>query len=241
MLRSFWQKSVKDRLDKYAAGWYAKGKEAFWGGTTMNLKKTAVLLAALLLLAGCRALPGQESEEEASSSEESFAISHTSSQTVFPLPQESSEESIEEISLPVTPDPVELEGILRFTFPEGWENGAEAGLFAKSPDGNASVQGDFTSMDSMQGLTGEMLASSAAEKLKQAWEGQGITGVSADLTEVTLGGRICSAVALQGVLDGSAVFQYQAYLLTESGFLTVTITSFREDKRNDLTACFSGV
>lgn len=207
----------------------------------MNLKKTAVLLTAVLLLAGCSALPGQESQGEVSSSAESFAVSHTSSQEVIPIPQESSEEFSEEISLPVTPDPVELEGILRFTFPEGWENGVEAGLFAKSPDGNASVQGSFTPMDSMQGLTGEMLVSSAAEKLKQAWEGQGITGVSADLTELTLGGHICSAVALQGVSDGIAVFQCQAYILTDDGFLTVTITSFHEDKRNDLTACFSGV
>lgn len=203
----------------------------------MILKKTAACTALLLLLAGCSALPGQESEGETSSFEESVAVSHTSSQEVIPIPQESSEE----ISLPVTPDPVMLGELLTFTFPEGWSQVPGEGLFAKSTDGNASVQGSFTPMDSMQGLTGEMLASSAAEKLKQAWEGQGLTGVSADLTEISLGGIICSAVALQGVSDGIAVFQYQAYLLTDDGFLTVTITSFREDRRNDLTACFSGV
>lgn len=207
----------------------------------MILKKTAACTALVLLLAGCSALPGQESRGESASFEESVAVSQASSQEVIPIPQESSETFSEEISLPVTPDPVELEGILRFTFPEGWENEADAGLFAKSTDGNASVQGSFTPMDSMQGLTGEMLASSAAEKLKQAWEEQGLTGVSADLTEIALGDMICSAVALQGVSEGIAVFQYQAYLLTDDGFLTVTITSFREDGRNDLAACFSGV
>lgn len=207
----------------------------------MILKKTAACTALLLLLAGCSALPGQESEGETSSFEESVAVSQASSQEMIPIPQESSETFSEEISLPVTPDPVMLGELLTFTFPEGWSQVPGEGLFAKSTDGNASVQGSFTPMDSMQGLTGEMLASSAAEKLKQAWEGQGLTGVSADLTEISLGGITCSAVALQGVSDGIAVFQYQAYLPADDGFLTVTITSFREDQRNDLTACFSGV
>ena len=139
----------------------------------MILKKTAACTALLLLLAGCSALPGQESEGETSSFEESVAVSHTSSQEMIPIPQESSETFSEEISLPVTPDPVMLGELLTFTFPEGWSQVPGEGLFAKSTDGNASVQGSFTPMDSMQGLTGEMLASSAAEKLKQAVSASG--------------------------------------------------------------------
>lgn len=208
----------------------------------MKMKKTAVLLTALLLLAGCQVPGEQESGEPSFPSAESGAVSRTSSSLqVIPLPEDSSAETEESIALPVPPDPVVLEELLVFTFPEGWTQAEGEGLFAQSPDGNTSVQGSFTPMDSMQGLTGEMLASAACDDLQKAWEGAGLTGVTADLPELTVGGVSCAAVSLQGVSGGTAVFQYQAYLLTENGFLTITVTTYAEDQRAVLLNCFSGV
>lgn len=208
----------------------------------MFVKKGALLLAAVLLLAGCQPGEGRESTGEASSTEQSVHVSHTSSsQTVIPLPEDSSSEMEESIPLPVTPDPVTLGELLVFTFPEGWTQNGEEALFACSPDGNASVQGSFTAMESMKGLNSELLASAAAPGLKTAWEARGITGVSADVGESTLGGIACFSVSLQGVSGGTAVFQWQAYLPTEDGFWTITVTTAAEDRRGELINCFSGV
>ena len=213
------------------------------------MKKTLLLLCGLLLLAGCQGESEQESSavSTAASSEESLVSAESSrAESSYPseisLPEELFTSSEEEASLPVTPDPIPLRGVLRFTFPEGWQNqGGADSLFALSPDGTASVQGSFTPLATMQGLTGEMLASSAAPALQKAWEDSGFSGVTAQVITVSTDGTDHNAVSLQGVLEGTAVFQWQIYVLLEDGYITLTVTSYDQDLRTDLLMCFSAL
>ena len=205
------------------------------------MKKWVSVLLLCLLLAGCQTPAEQESCGESSSAESSsHTSSHTSSITEISLPEDFSDLPSQEITLPETPEPMALRGVLLFTFPEGWQNDGDD-LFAVSPGENASVQGSFTPLATMQGLTGEMLASSTAPALQKAWEDAGATGVTGEVKSFTLGGIPCAGVALQGVLEGTAVFQWQIYLPLEDGYLTVTITSYDQDIRTDLLRCFSAL
>ncbi len=213
------------------------------------MKKTLLLLCGLLLLAGCQGESEQESSavSTAASSEESLVSAESSrAESSYPseisLPEELFTSSEEEASLPVTPDPITLRGVLRFTFPEGWQNqGDSDSLFAVSPDGTASVQGSFTPLATMQGITGEMLASSAAPALQKAWEDSGVSGVAYDVAAFFPEGTPYSTVALQGVLEGTAVFQWQIYVPLTDGYLTLTVTAYDQDIRADLMKHFSAL
>ena len=208
------------------------------------MKKVALALLLCLLLAGCHTPAEQEFSEEESvaSSQSAEEFSTESVITEISLPEESSESSAEELSLPETPAPYSLCDTLLFTFPEGWQNqGGADGLFALSPDGTASVQGSFTPLATMQGLTGEMLSSSAAPALQKAWEDSGFNGVTAQVITVSTDGTDHNAVSLQGVLEGTAVFQWQIYIPLEDGYITLTITSYDQDLRTDLLKCFSAL
>ncbi|MBR6553434.1 MAG: hypothetical protein IKT91_02395 [Clostridia bacterium] len=206
------------------------------------MKKVAFALLLCLLLAGCQTPAEQETSlEEGISPGQSAAESSAESViTEISLPEESSESSSEELSLPETPAPYSLHDVLLFSFPEGWQNqGDSDSLFAVSPDGTASVQGSFTPLATMQGLTGEMLASSAAPALQKAWEDSGFSGATSQVITVSLCGTEHSAVSLQGVLEGTAVFQWQIYLPLADGYLTLTVTSYDQDIRADLMKHFS--
>ncbi|MBO7158452.1 MAG: hypothetical protein J6W31_07605 [Clostridia bacterium] len=208
------------------------------------MKKVAFALLLCLLLAGFHTPAEQEfsAEESTASSQSAAEFSTESVITEISLPEESSESSAEELSLPETPAPYSLCDTLLFTFPEGWQNqGGADSLFALSPDGTASVQGSFTPLATMQGLTGEMLASSAAPALQKAWEDSGFIGVTHEVATFFLDGKPYSGVALQGVLDGTAVFQWQIYVLLEDGYITLTVTSYDQDLRTDLLKCFSAL
>ena len=206
------------------------------------MKKVAFALLLCLLLAGCQTPAEQETslEEGVSPGQSAAESSAESVITEISLPEESSESSSEELSLPETPAPYSLRDVLLFSFPEGWQNqGDTDSLFAVSPDGTASVQGSFTPLATMQGLTGEMLASSAAPALQKAWEDSGFSGVAYEVGAFFLEGTPYSTVSLQGVLEGTAVFQWQIYVLLEDGYITLTVTSYDQDLRTDLMKHFS--
>ena len=208
------------------------------------MKKVAFALLLCLLLAGCQTPAEQETslEEGVSPGQSAAESSAESVITEISLPEESSESSSEELSLPETPAPYSLRDVLLFSFPEGWQNqGDTDSLFAVSPDGTASVQGSFTPLATMQGLTGEMLASSAAPALQKAWEDSGFSGVTHEVAAFFLDGKPYSTVSLQGVLEGTAVFQWQIYGLLEDGYITLTVTSYDQDLRTDLLMCFSAL
>ena len=90
-------------------------------------------------------------------------------------------------------------------------------------------------------MTGEMLTSSAAPALRKAWEDSGFSGVTHEVAAFFLDGKPYSGVSLQGVLDGTAVFQWQIYVLLEDGYITLPVTSYDQDLRTDLLMCFSAL
>lgn len=206
------------------------------------MKRLCWLLLLCVLFAGCakNTDPFPSDNSRIPSSTDAVSEPETLSE---PTVSDPAEESSSAGGIPVPPDEtVSVYAGLCFRLPEGWKNdpvpGEEWLFFAVSAEGTSSVSAVRTPLDTVKGLTEELLIEEFRTALPAAWKDAGATGVDTAAVSVSLLEESHKALSLTAVMDGKSVCQLQVYLLRSDGLYTLTVTAGSLEEAKSLLAAF---